>query len=73
MYERFYSFPTLHNCIYINQNGFRKKHSTDHVLISLTNQMKSNQIYFYHTYESTLLKKIDQQKIENRQFTIKYD
>ena len=30
MYERLYSFPTIHNCIYINQLRFRKYYSTIH-------------------------------------------
>ena len=36
MYKRLYSFLSTHNCIYINQLGFRKKHSAIHALISLT-------------------------------------
>ena len=41
MYKRFYSFLTLHNSIYINQNGFRKNHSTIHGLITLTNDIRN--------------------------------
>ena len=43
MYERLYSFLTLHNVIYINQNGFRKIHSTIHALISLHHVIYINQ------------------------------
>ena len=41
MYERLYSFLTLHNSIYINRNGFRKNHSTNHALISLTDDVRN--------------------------------
>ena len=48
MHERLYKFLNLHNCIYENQFGFRKKHSTNHALISLTedirNSLDNNQI-----------------------------
>ena len=40
-YERLDSFLTLHNVIYINQNGFRKNHSTIHTLISLTDDIRN--------------------------------
>ena len=36
IYNRLYSFLSNHECIYINQFGFRKYHSTIHALISLT-------------------------------------
>ena len=46
MYKRLYSF--LSTLIYINQLGFRKKHSAIHALISLTehicNALDSNNI-----------------------------
>ena len=35
MYERLYSFLTIHKCIYFNQLGFRKNHSTIHALLGL--------------------------------------
>ena len=41
LYERLYSFLTLHNVIYINKNGFRKNHSTIHALISLTEDIRN--------------------------------
>ena len=41
MDERLYSFLTLHNSIYINQNGFSKDHSTNHALISLTDDIRN--------------------------------
>ena len=31
----------MHNSIYINQNGFRKNHSTIHALISLTDDIRN--------------------------------
>ena len=40
MYKRLYSFLSKHNCIYINQLGFRKNHSTIHALISLTDHIR---------------------------------
>ena len=36
MYSRLYNFLNLHNCIYDLQFGFRGKHSTNHALLSLT-------------------------------------
>ena len=50
IHERLYSFLNLHNCIYDNQYGFRKKHSTNHALISITedirNALDNNQIAY---------------------------
>ena len=40
MQERLYTFLTIHNCIYENQFGFRKKHSTIHALMSITEDIK---------------------------------
>ena len=40
MHERLYNFLNMHNCIYENQFGFRKKHSTDHALISITEDIR---------------------------------
>ena len=36
MHKRLYSFLCKYNCIYINQLGFRKHHSTIHALIGIT-------------------------------------
>ena len=41
MHERLYSILSEHNCIYINQFGFRKNHSTTHALISLTEEIRN--------------------------------
>ena len=40
MYNRLHSFLSKHDCIYINQFGFRKSHSTIHALISLTEHIR---------------------------------
>ena len=41
MHKRLYSFLSEHNCIYINQFGFRKNHSTTHAIISLTEEIRN--------------------------------
>ena len=40
MYKRLYSFLSSHKSIYIHQLGFRKRHSTIHALISLTDEIR---------------------------------
>ena len=40
MYSRLYNFLNLHNCIYDLQFGFRGKHSTNHALLSLTENIR---------------------------------
>ncbi len=40
MFNRVNSFLTEENIIYTNQYGFRPKHSTNHALISITEQIK---------------------------------
>ena len=40
MHERLYDFLTKHNCIYELQFGFRKKHSTIHALMKLTDNIR---------------------------------
>ena len=40
MYTRLYKFLTIHNSIYELQFGFRANHSTNHALISLTEDKK---------------------------------
>ena len=40
MHERLYNFLSIHNCIYENQFGFRRNHSTNHALISLTEHIR---------------------------------
>ena len=40
MHERLYNFLTKHNCIYKLQFGFRKKHSTNHALMKLTENIR---------------------------------
>ena len=42
MYNRLYSVLCKHKCIYINQFGFRKNHSTIHDLISLTEHIRDS-------------------------------
>ena len=41
MHKRLYNFLSIHNCIYDNQFGFRKKHSTNHALISITEDVRN--------------------------------
>ena len=41
VYTRMYSFLTDNNLIYDRQFGFRSKHSTNHALINLTEDIKS--------------------------------
>ena len=40
MYTRLYNFLIKHSCIYENQFGFRSKHSTNHALISITEDVR---------------------------------
>ena len=40
MYSRLYNFLTIHNCIYDLQFGFRKNHSVNHALTSLTEDIR---------------------------------
>ena len=40
MHERLYNFLTKHNVIYELQFGFRKKHSTTHALMKLTEDIR---------------------------------
>ena len=40
MFNRLYPFLEMHNCIYELQFGFREKHSTNHALLSMTQQIK---------------------------------
>ena len=40
MFNRLYSFLESHKCIYDLQFGFRQKHSTNHALLSMTQQIK---------------------------------
>ena len=42
MYNRLHSFLSKHDCIYTNQFGFRKNHSTIHALISLTEHIRDS-------------------------------
>ena len=42
MHERLNKFLSVNNCIFINQFGFRSKHSTNHALISLTEGIRSS-------------------------------
>ena len=41
MYTRLYNFLSIHNCIYVLQFAFRNKHSTNHALLSLTEDMRN--------------------------------
>ena len=40
MFNRFYSFLESTNCIYDLQLGLRQKHSTNHALLSMTQQIQ---------------------------------
>ena len=40
VYSRVYTYLNLHNCIYDLQFGFRSKHSTNHALTSLTENIR---------------------------------
>ena len=42
MFKRLYSFLESKKCIYDLQFGFRQKHSTNHALLSMTQQIKDN-------------------------------
>ena len=41
MHSRLYSFLEKHKCIFNSQFGFRKNHSTEHALFSLTEKVRS--------------------------------
>ena len=41
MYSRLYKFLATYNCIYELQFGFRANHSTNHALISLTEDIRN--------------------------------
>ena len=41
MHKRLYSFLEDRGCIYENQFGFRKKHSTTHALVDLTEDIRN--------------------------------
>ena len=41
MYTRLYNFLSIHNCIYDLQFGFRNKHSTNHALLSFTEDIRN--------------------------------
>ena len=40
MHSRLYNFLSIHNCIYDLQFGFRNKHSTNHALLDLTEDIR---------------------------------
>ena len=40
MHSRLYDFLSIHNCIYDLQFGFRNKHSTNHALLDLTEDIR---------------------------------
>ena len=40
MFNRLYSFLETNKCIYDLQFGFRQKHSTNHALLSMTQEIK---------------------------------
>ena len=42
MFERLYTFLEMHNCIYELQFGFRQKHSTNHALLSMTQEIRES-------------------------------
>ena len=41
MHERLYSFLSKHKCIYDRQFGFRSRHSTNHALLDLTEDIRN--------------------------------
>jgi retron-type reverse transcriptase len=42
MHKRLYTFLEIHNIIYENQFGFKKKHSTSHSLMEITEKIKES-------------------------------
>ena len=40
MFKRLYTFLETNHCIYDLQFGFRQKHSTNHALLSMTQQIR---------------------------------
>ena len=42
MHGRLYHFLNINCCIYENQSGFRSKHSTNHALVSLAEDIRSS-------------------------------
>ena len=42
MHTRLYNFLSKHDCIYESQFGFRKKHSTNHALLALTEEIRKS-------------------------------
>ena len=42
MFNRLYNFLEIHNCIYELQFGFRAKHSTNHVILSMGQEIKES-------------------------------
>ena len=40
MFKRLYEFLEVNQCIYNLQFGFRQKHSTNHALLSMTQQIR---------------------------------
>ena len=40
MFNRVYSYPEKHKCIYEHQYGFRKKHSAIHALMNITDTIR---------------------------------
>ena len=53
MYSRLYNFLTIHNCIYDLRFGFRKNHSVNHALTSLTEGVLSMITVLQVVYSST--------------------
>ena len=41
IYKRVYIFLEQNNCLYTHQFGFRKKHSTNHALIQITDKIRN--------------------------------
>ena len=50
MYSRHYKFPTTYNCIYERQYGLRANHSTNHALISLTEDIRYMRVEYSLIY-----------------------
>jgi len=42
IYNQIHSFISKHNILYSYQFGFRKNHSTEHAILELSNQLKTN-------------------------------
>ena len=75
MFDRLYSFLESNKCIYDLQFGFRQKHSTNHALLSMTQQIKDTIdsgnravgvfVDFQKAFETVVIHKILLKKLEH--------